>query len=84
MPRTTKAIRFSLPPQMAGRLEEVMQQGQSQSRFMWEAVLHYARDCERLGQYGKERARATGIGRGGVAHLVETRWPPWCRGRAST
>lgn len=69
---------------MADRLEEVMQQGRSQRKFLWEAVLRCARDCERLAQYGQERARATGIGQGDEAHLVETRWPPWRSGRAST
>ena len=65
MPRTTKTITFSLPPEMAERLDEVMQrQGRSRSEFLREAVLRYIEECEwrQLLQYGEERARAQGIG----------------------
>ena len=74
MPRTTKTITFSLPPEMADRVDEVMkQQGRSRSEFLREAVLRYIEECEwrRLLQYGEERAREKGIGPEDVAGLVE-------------
>ena len=74
MPRTTKTITFSLPPEMADRVDEVMkQQGRSRSEFLREAVLRYIEECEwrQLLQYGEERAREKGIGPEDVADLVE-------------
>ena len=74
MPRTTKTITFSLPPEMAERLDEVMQQqSRSRSEFLREAVIRYIEECEwrQLLQYGEERARAQGIGPEDVAGLVE-------------
>ena len=74
MPRTTKTITFSLPPDMADRVDEVMkQQGRSRSEFLREALLRYIEECEwrQLLQYGEERAREKGIGPEDVADLVE-------------
>ena len=74
MPRTTKTITFSLPPEMADRVDEVMKhQGRSRSEFLREAVLRYIEECEwrQLLQYGEERAREKGIGPEDVAGLVE-------------
>ena len=74
MPRTTKTITFSLPPEMADRVDEVMkQQGRSRSEFLREALLRYIEECEwrQLLQYGEERARENGIGPEDVARLVE-------------
>ena len=74
MPRTTKTITFSLPPEMADRVDEVMkQQERSRSEFLREAVLRYIEECEwrQLLQYGEERAREKGIGPEDVVGLVE-------------
>ena len=74
MPRTTKTITFSLPPEMADRVDEVMkQQGRSRSEFLREALLRYIEECEwrQLLQYGEERAREKSIGPEDVAGLVE-------------
>ena len=74
MPRTTKTITFSLPPEMADRVDEVMkQQGRSRSEFLREAVLRYIEEYEwrQLLQYGEERAREKGISPEDVAGLVE-------------
>ncbi len=74
MPRTTKTITFSLPPEMADRVNEVMkQQGRSRSEFLREAVLRYIEECEwsQLLRYGEDRAREKGIGPEDVAGLVE-------------
>ena len=47
MPRTTRTITFSLPPEMAERLDQAMQgQGRSRSEFLREAVVRYIQECE--------------------------------------
>ena len=77
MPRTTRTITFSLTPEMADRVDEVMkqmkQQGRSRSEFLREALLRYIEECEwrQLLQYGEQRAREKGIGPEDVATLVE-------------
>ena len=74
MPRSTKTITFSLPPEMAERLDEVMQQqSRSRSEFLRDALLRYIEECEwrQLLRYGEERSRARGIGPEDVAGLVE-------------
>ncbi len=74
MPRSTKTITFSLPPDMAKRVDEAMkQQRRSRSEFLREAVLRYIEECEwrQLLRYGEERAREKGLGPEDVARLVE-------------
>ena len=74
MPRTTRTITFSLPPELADRVDEIMkQQRRSRSEFLREAVLRYLQECEwrELLQYGEARARAKGIAPEDVADLVE-------------
>ena len=74
MPRTTKTITFSLPPDMADKVDEVMnQQGRSKSEFLREAVLRYIEEWEwrQLLKYGEEMAREKGIGPEDVADLAE-------------
>ncbi len=74
MPRTTKTITFSLPPEMAERVDEVVkQQGRSRSEFLREAALRYIeeRQWRQLLQYGEQKAREKGIGPEDVAGLVE-------------
>ena len=74
MPRTTRTITFSLPPEMAERLDQAMQkQGRSRSEFLREAVMRYIEECEwrQLLRHGEERARRRGISPEDVAELVE-------------
>ncbi len=74
MPRTTKTITVSLPPEMADRVDQVMrQQGRSRSEFLREALLRYIEECEwrQLLQYGEEKAREKGLGPEDTARLVE-------------
>lgn len=74
MPRTTKTITFSLPPEMAERVDAAMAgQGKSRSEFLRDAVVRYIQECEwrQLLRYGEERARERGIGPEDVAGLVE-------------
>ena len=74
MPRTTKTITFSLPPDMAQRVDQVMkQQGRSRSEFLREAVLRYIEEYEwrQVLRYGEGRAREKGLGPEDVSDLVE-------------
>ncbi|MYA04562.1 MAG: ribbon-helix-helix protein, CopG family [Caldilineaceae bacterium SB0664_bin_22] len=73
MARTTKTITFSLPPEMAEKVNEAAaQQGSSRSEFLRTAVVRYIEEHEwrQLLQYGEQKAREEGIGPGDVAHLV--------------
>ena len=74
MPRTTTTITFSLPPEMAERVDEVMkQQGRTRSELLREALLRYIQECEwrELLRYGEQKAREQGIGPEDVGSLVE-------------
>ena len=74
MPRTTKTITFSLPPDMAQRVDQVMkQQGRSRSEFLREAVLRYIEEYawRQVLRYGEARAREKGLGPEDVSDLVE-------------
>ena len=73
MPRTTKTITFSLPEEMADRVDGAMKRlGQSRSEFLRAAAIRYIEECEwkQLLQYGEERAREQGIGPEDVTGLV--------------
>ena len=74
MPRATRTITFSLPQEMADRLDQAVQgQDRSRSEFLRQAVVRYIEECEwrQLLQYGSKRAREQGIGPEDVAGLVE-------------
>ena len=74
MARTTKTITFSLPPEMAERVEEILKkQGRSRSEFVRAALLRYLDECEwgELLTYGEHRARARGLDPEDVAPMVE-------------
>ncbi len=74
MPRSTRTITFSLPPEMAERVDAAMEGlGKSRSEFLREAVLRYIEECEwrQLLRYGEEQARERGLGPEDVAGLVE-------------
>ena len=74
VPRTTRTITFSLPPELAARVDEAMkQQGRSRSEVLREALERYLEECEwrQLLRYGEQRARAQGIGPEDVAPLVD-------------
>ena len=74
MPRTTKTITFSLPPEMADRIDVVMkQQGRSRSEFLREALLRYLEvwEWKQLLQYGEQKARERGLGPEDVSTLVD-------------
>ena len=74
MARSTKSITFSVPADMAVRVEEVRrQQGRSRSDLLREALLRYIEECEwrHLLDYGEQQARDLGIEAEEVAPLVE-------------
>ena len=74
MARLTKSITFSVPTDMAVRVDELMkQQGRSRSDLLREALLRYIEEYEWRGllDYGEQRARGKGIGPEDVAPLVE-------------
>ena len=74
MGRITKTITFSLPPEMADTVEEIMrQEGRTKSELLREAVRRYIeeREWRQLVRYGEKSAREHGIGPQDVEHLVE-------------
>ena len=74
MARLTKSITFSVPTDMAVRVDELMkQQGRSRSDLLREALLRYIEECEWRGllDYGERQASALGIDAEKVAPLVE-------------
>lgn len=74
MPRTTKTITFSLPPDMAAKAEEIMrQEGRTKSELLREALRRYIEDREwrQILRYGEQRAREQGIAPGDTDRLVD-------------
>ena len=74
MPRTTGVVTFSLPPELADRMDEMMGKlGQSRSGFIREATVRYLQECEwqEMLDYGERTARKQGIAAADVAPLVE-------------
>jgi len=74
MGRTTKTITFSLPPEMADMVEEIMEQeGRTKSELLREALRRYIeeREWRALFRYGEQQAREQGLGPQDVARLVE-------------
>ena len=74
MPRATSTITFSLPPDMAERVDQVTrQQGRARSELLREALLRYIEECEwrELFTYGEQTARKLGIVADDVSSLVE-------------
>lgn len=64
MPRTTKTITISLPPQMADQVEQVMQEeGRTKSELLREALRRYMQERQWLSlkRYASSRANAKGI-----------------------
>jgi len=73
MPRTTRTITFSLPPELSARLDELTSRdGRTRSAFVRDALLRYMEEWEwrELLQYGEQQARQAGIDPEDVARLV--------------
>ena len=74
MPRTIKTITFSLPCDMADRVEDmVKQEGRSRSALLREALSRYMEENEwqQLLRYGEQRTREQQINPEDVSRLVE-------------
>ena len=74
MTRTTKVITFSLPPEMAERVREVMaEEDRTMSELIREALRLYMDDREwrSLVRHGQRRAREQGIAPEDVERLVD-------------
>ena len=74
MGRTTKTITFSLPPDMADRVEEIMQQeGRTKSELLREALRRYIeeREWRETFRYGEQQAREQGLKPKDVEVLVQ-------------
>lgn len=74
MVRTTTTVTFSLPREMAERVDRLVEdEGRTRSEVVREALRRYIDDCEwqRLLDYGERRARELGIGPEDVERLVD-------------
>ena len=74
MGRTTKTITFSLPPEMADQVTEIMKsEGRTKSELLREALRRYIEDREwrQVLRYGERRAREQGIDPEDVESLVK-------------
>ncbi|MBI4310652.1 MAG: ribbon-helix-helix protein, CopG family [Chloroflexi bacterium] len=74
MPRTTRTITFSLPPEMAAQVEEVMRlEGRTKSELLREALRRYMEDREwkQLLRYGERQAAQRGLTPEDVQRLVD-------------
>ncbi len=74
MPPTTRTITFSLPHEMADRVEEMAkQEGRSRSALLREALSRYMEENEwqQLLRYGEQRTREQKINPEDVSRLVE-------------
>ncbi len=59
MPRNRKVITFSLPPEMAEQVQQVVkEEGRTMSEFLREAIRLYMDEREWLWQERRQRARA--------------------------
>ena len=73
MSRRTKVLTFSLPPEMAEQVRQVMEEeGRTMSELIREALRTYMQEREwnRLVRYGQRRAREQGITPEEVERLV--------------
>ena len=69
MPRTTKTITFSLPLEMAEKVDEVVKQEGSTKSALRRYIAE--REWQQLFDYGEQRSREQGIARGDAGQLVE-------------
>ncbi len=75
MPRTTKTMTLSMPPEMAIQVEELTrEEGRTKSELFREALRRYVeeRNWRRLYQYGETKARAKGIKEGKIEDIIDS------------
>jgi len=76
MPRTTKTMTLSLPPQMAEEVERLTkEEGRTRSELFREALRRYIeeRNWSRLYRYGEAKAREKGIREEKVKNIIDRR-----------
>lgn len=76
MPRTTKTMTLSLPPQMAEQVERLTrEEGRTKSELFREALRRYIeeRNWANLYRYGEAKAREKGIREEEIEDLVDAR-----------
>ena len=74
MARTTKTISLSLPPEMANKIEKLMQEdGRTRSELLREALRRYIEDREwrEVLRYGRMKAIERGITEDQVEDIVD-------------
>jgi metal-responsive CopG/Arc/MetJ family transcriptional regulator len=76
MPRTTKTITLSLPPEMVDKIEELMkEEGGTRSELLREALRRYAEEQEmkKIYRYGEIKARERGITEDQIEDIIDAR-----------
>jgi len=74
MARTTRTISLSLPPEMANKIEKLMQEdGRTRSELLREALRRYIEDREwrEVLRYGRIKAMERGITEDQVENIVD-------------
>ena len=74
MPRTSRTITFSLPPEMAAKVEDVMrEERRTKSELLREALRRYIEDREwkQILKYGESSARERGLSPEDVEDIVD-------------
>jgi CopG family transcriptional regulator/antitoxin EndoAI len=74
MPRTTKTITISVPPEMADQIEEIMrEEGRTKSELLREALRQYMQDRQwkKVLRRSERRAKDLGITPDDVERLVD-------------
>ena len=76
MPRTTKTVTLSLPPEMAKKVEELMkEEGRTRSELFREALRRYIQEQEwkKIYQYAELKALEKGITEDQVEDIIDAR-----------
>ena len=76
MPRTTKTITLSLPPDMLNKIDKLMkEEGRTRSELLREALRHYAeeREWRKIYRYAELKAKEKGIIEDQVEDIIDAR-----------
>jgi CopG family transcriptional regulator/antitoxin EndoAI len=76
MPRTTKTITLSLPPDMSDTIERLRkEEGRTRSELLREALRRYAeeREWRKIYRYGELKARQKGITEDKIEDIIDAR-----------
>lgn len=74
MPRTTRTITISLPPEMLAQMEEILlEENRTKSELIREALRRYAeeRRWKKLYRYAEAKAKETGIAEDQVEDIID-------------